>query len=162
MYIEANEKVRKIFEKLEKVEDVSKLKFLIYTFNLLDNNQLNNKNEANPDLIENDDLIVFNMDSLELCRTFLTYFVSLYNIINKENQIYEDNGNVIGIEYNEVERAIISQFENLKFNDKLDVFKELFIRYDNETYFRRKITTLTFDANLNGFVLAREIDKFKK
>ena len=41
----------------------------------------------------------------------------------------------------EEEKIIIYMFENLSFNDKLDIIRELFIRYDNETYFENKITS---------------------
>ena len=41
MYItETNENVKKLFEKIDGLRDVSKLKFLIYIFGLLNNNQI--------------------------------------------------------------------------------------------------------------------------
>ena len=52
---------------------------------------------------------------------------------------------------------IISKFESLSFNEKLDMFSEIVIRYDNETYFKDKITILTFDSKSNGFDIAKII-----
>ena len=64
MYItETTENVRNLWKQLEAQDDLSKLKFLIYIFELLNNNQINDKNEANPNLIE-DDIIIFNLENI--------------------------------------------------------------------------------------------------
>lgn len=166
MYItETTENVKKIIEELEQKKDLNKLKFLIYIFGLLNNNQINDKNEANPDLIENDDMKVLTLESVGLsqnaCTILLEYFVMLYNGITKTKDAYEDNGNVIGIVYDKDDKEVISKFEKLNFNEKLDIFSEIIIRYDNETYFDEKITNLTFDSKLNGFDIANMIKSFK-
>ena len=57
-FTETTENVKKLIEELEKKDDITKLKFLIYIFGLLNNSQINDKNEANPDLVENDDIII--------------------------------------------------------------------------------------------------------
>ena len=59
------------------------------------------------------------------------------------------------------DKKLISKFEKLDFNEKLDIFSEIIIRYDNETYFDEKITMLSFDDELNGFEIANLIQKFK-
>ncbi len=166
MYItETTENVKKIIEELEQKKDLNKLKFLIYIFGLLNNNQINDKSEANPDLIENDDMKVLTLESVGLsqnaCTILLEYFVMLYNGITKTKDAYEDNGNVIGIVYDKDDKEVISKFEKLNFNEKLDIFSEIIIRYDNETYFDEKITNLTFDSKLNGFDIANMIKSFK-
>lgn len=166
MYItETTEKVRNLFEKIEQLEDISKMKFLLYTFNGLNNNQVNNKNEPNPDLIEDNDLIIFNLDSIgfapNICTCFLQYNVMLYNGITKSNDLYEDNGNVIGLTFDENEKKILSTYEKMSFNEKLDIFSELIIRYDNETYFENKIPIVTFKNDISGFDIAILIKEFK-
>ena len=87
----------------------------------------------------------------------------VYKEKTKTNKIYEDNGNVFGIEYSDDDNKLASDFEKLSFNEKLDVFSEIVIRYDNETYFEEKLTfvTLTFDSNSNGFDFAKRIQDFK-
>lgn len=166
MYItDTTNKVIELFNDIENIEDISKIKFILYTFERLNNNQINDKNEINPDLIDNENLNIFNMESLgfpsNYCTIFLEYNVMLYQQILQTKDVYEDNGNIIGIEYNETESKIINDFEQLSYNEKLDIFSELFIRYDNETYFKNKITMMTFDSKRNGFELAREIKKYK-
>lgn len=167
MYItETTDNVKNIFEQLQKLSDIGKLRFLLYTYGLLNNNQINNKNEKNPDLIEDADLIIFNMQLLGFnnnqCTTFLQYLVMINNLINDKNKIYEDGANVIGIEFEDDELKVISMFEKLNFLEKLDVFSELFIKYDNDTYFENKIATLSWDKNLNGFDIAKIIQNIKK
>lgn len=166
MYItDTTDNVRKLIEKIEKKDDVSKLKFLIYIFDLLNNNQINDKNEVNPDLIEDDNMKIFNLEMIGLspnaCTILLQYFVMLYNGITNTKKAYEDNGSVLGIEYSKEDRETISLFEKMVFNEKLDVFSEIIIRYDNETYFDKKITIMSFDSKLNGFDLANIIKKIK-
>ena len=104
-------------------KDLNKLKFLIYIFGLLNNNQINDKNEANPDLIENDDLKILTLESVGLsqnsCTILLEYFVMLYNSITKTKDAYEDNGNVLGVLYDKDDKEVISKFEKLNFDEKL-------------------------------------------
>ena len=167
MYItNTTENVRKLIEELAKQNDISKLKFLIYIFNLLNNDQINNKNEANPNLTEDDDMKVFNLQSIGLspnaCTILLQYFVMILNGRTDSKDAYEDNGTVIGINYNEEDKHIASQFERLGYNEKLDAFSEVIIRYDNETYFAEKTLVLSLDSKLDGFNFAKMIKNFKE
>lgn len=167
MYItNTTDNVIKFFEELEQKQDLAKLNILTYIFDLLNNNQINDKNEENPDLVEVDDIKILTYEQLGLPSNygtiFLQYLVMVHNIITKSQDVYEDNGNVIGIEYSDEEKHIISNFEKLNFNEKLDVISEIIIKYDNETYFEEKITMLTFDSNSNGFDLAKKIQDFKE
>lgn len=84
MYItETTDNVRKMIEEVEKQNDITKLKFLIYIFGLLNNNQINDKNEANPNLNKDDDMEIFTLESVGLspnaCTILLEYFAMLYN-----------------------------------------------------------------------------------
>ena len=166
MYItETTDNVKKLLEEIEKKQDLNKLKFLIYIFGLLNNNQINDKNEANPNLIEDGDMKILSLEMLGMSANantiFLQYLVMLYNIMTESKEVYEDNGNVIGVKYSEEDKKIASAFEKLNFNEKLDVFSEIIIRYDNETYFKNKITMITFDSQSNGFDIAKQIQNFK-
>lgn len=166
MYItETTENVKKLIEELEKKDDITKLKFLIYIFGLLNNSQINDKNEANPDLFENDDIKIFTLDMVGLsenaCTILLEYFVMLYNGLTNTKDAYEDNGNVLGIVYDKEDKKLDSQFEKLDFNEKLDVFSEIIIRYDNKTYFDKKLTIISFDSKSSGFDIAKMIKNYK-
>ena len=167
MYItNTTEDVKKLVEELEATSDLTKLKFLVYIFGLLNNNQINDKNESNPGLIENDDMTIFNSEAIGLttnaCTILLQYFAMLYNGMTDSKDAYEDNGNLLGINYNKEDKKIASKFEKLNFNEKLDVFSEIIIRYDNETYFDNRILVVSLNSELSGFDIAKIIQSFKE
>ena len=85
----------------------------------------------------------------------------LYNKFTFTENAYEDNGNVLGIVYDKEDKKLDSQFEKLQYNEKLDVFSEIVIRYDNETYFKEKITILSFDSKSNRYDIAHLIQEQK-
>jgi len=166
MYItETTDNVRKLMEEIEHQEDISKLKFLLYIFGLLNNNQINDKNEANPDLMEDNNVKIFNLESIGLpfnaCTVLLQYFVMLYNGITNTKDIYEDTGNIIGVAYSSEEKTLLAKFEKLGFNEKLDIFSEIIIRCDNETYFKSNIVIPMFDSTSNGYAIAKRIKSLK-
>ena len=73
MYItNTTEDVKKLVEELETTSDLTKLKFLIYIFDLLNNNQINDKNESNPDLVEDDDMTIFDSEVIGLSKNACT------------------------------------------------------------------------------------------
>lgn len=165
MYIEnTTDNVRILIEELETKEDLNKLKFLIYIFGLLNNSQINEDNEANPNLIDKD-IKIFTLDMVGLsynaCTILLEYFIMLYNSLTNIKNAYIDNTNIIGITYDKDDKNLISKFESLDFNEKIDIFSEIIIRYDNETYFKDKITILTSDSKSNGFDIAKIIQEYK-
>ena len=167
MYItNTTEDVRKLVEELETTSDLTKLTFLVYIFGLLNNNQINDKNESNPDLIEDDDMTMLNSEAIGLttnaCTILLQYFAMLYNGMTDSKDAYEDNGNILGINYSKEDKNLASKFEKLKFNEKLDVFSEIIIRYDNETYFNDKTLVLSLDSKLSGYDIALLISKLKE
>lgn len=165
MYItNTTENVRKVIEDLLKKDDVAKLKFLIYLFDLATHQQINSKNEANPDLVEDDDLIIFNLEDAGMTNNYgdiyLEYLVMVFNsTATKLSKGYQDNGNVEGIHYNKYDKPLLSKFEKLSYNEKLDVFAEIFIRLDNDNLFENKYEMLTL--NTSGFDIASNITNLK-
>ena len=128
MYItETTENVKKLIEELEKKDDINKLKFLIYIFGLLNNNQINDKNEANPNLVDDDDMKILSLELLGMPENantiFLQYLAMLHNVMTESKDAYEDNGNVIGVKYSDDDKKLASTFEKLDFNEKLDVLR---------------------------------------
>jgi len=161
-----SDKVRMLFEELEGKDDLNKLKFLIYIFGLLNNNQINSKNEANPNLMEDDELEIFTLNILGLnenaCVILLQFLFMIYNKMTSTKDAYEDNGNILGIKHDEIDINLASMFEKLNYKEKLDVFSEVFIKCDNETYFYNKIPVIQIDSNKSGFEIAKIINDYKK
>ena len=46
----------------------------------------------------------------------------------------------------------------MDFNKKINVFGKIIIRYDNETYFDKKITMINFYSKMSGFDIAKIIE----
>ena len=171
MYVvNATEKTRMVMDEvILKLSDESKMKLLLYLFSELNHNQINSKNEVNPDLVEDNDMIIFNLESLgfsvQEAELFLRYNVGLYNYVKqsiKEEKLLVENGYVVGLDYLPLESATIHMFEKLSFVEKIDFIAEIMIRYDNRTYFRYYQTGVGFTEDLTGFDIARRIMEFKK
>ena len=162
---ETTEKVKELFEKIDELETVHKMRFILYVFDLLNNNQINSKNEMNPDLIEDEDLKIFNAEvigfPIDFFDVFLSYNLAAYNMLIENKDAYINNGNVIGIKNDKIDSEMESMFSKLPFEDKLDVIAELMIRYENGTFFKDEISTTSFDDNRSAFDIAKEIKNYK-
>ena len=117
-------------------------------------------------MVEDGDVTIFDSEVIGLsknaCTILLQYFAMLYNGATDSKDAYEYNGNVIGIYLDKEDKEIASKFEKLNFNEKLDVFSEVIIRYDNETYFKEKTLVISLGLTLSGFDIANQIQTFKK
>lgn len=161
MYItNTTDNVKKLFEKIDNLEEKSKLEYLIYVFDSVYNHHINSKNSVNPDLDE-DDIEIFDFESIGLsnamCSDFIEYLLSIYSKEENKSYLYDD-GNIHGIEYENINNNIISDFEKLSFNEKLDVIAELLIEYDNRAYFNYNCV---FEFYQSGFDIAREVQEYK-
>ena len=144
-----------MFEKFESEDDICKLKFLIYVMEKLYNKQINSKNISNPNLLgDSEDLVVLDNNILDFSDNFLEKFIyenmKFYNKVTNNN-LYLMDGNVIKMNYKNNEKNLISDFEKLNFSEKIDVVSELFIRYDDNTYYEEDKCLELF---ANGFELA--------
>ena len=161
MYIsDVSENIRNLFEKLESKEIKDKLEFLIYVIDSIYNGHINEKNSANPSL-EEDDIEIFSFEDIglenKMCSDLVEFLLSLHD--NRDNIMY-DNGAIIGIDYNGCNDIII-KFENLTFEEKLDVIAELMIEYDNDTYFNNDLKMSILKLNVSGYDIAEDIKKYK-
>ncbi|MDO4963743.1 MAG: hypothetical protein Q4E75_06600 [bacterium] len=167
MYItNTSEKVIDLFDKIDELNSTHKVRFILYVFDLLNNNQINDKNQMNPDLYEKDDLEIFNAESIgfppDFFDVFLYFNVMVYNKLVNSTEAYLEYGNVMGIENKTIDMELASKFSKLNYNEKLDVISELIIRYDNETYFNEEISMMPFASDRSGFDIAKAIQDFKK
>lgn len=160
---DTTENVKKLFEELEEMTDKEKMGVLLYVFEKINNNQVNNKNIANPDLVEDDDLVIFKFENIGLSpnlnNLFLEINIQLYNIKFNDNLFLID-GNIRGIKYSIEEKELISKFEKLKFDEKLDVISELVIKYNKDTYFKKNTNKFSFCFD-DEFDIASRIKEYK-
>ena len=165
MYItDTTNNVRDIIESFDIKSDYEKMKVMMYIFEKVDNGQINSKNIANPNIGDNEDIEIFTFERIELtnktCDILLQFFAMAFRELYKENVQYVDN-HFIGLDYNEKDKIILSQFEKLSYNEKLDVISELVIRYNNNSMFKNQEIHIPFNDDVDGFELARLIQKLK-
>lgn len=165
MYItDTTNNVRDIIESFDIKNDYGKMKVMMYIFEKIDNGQINSKNIANPNIGDNEDIEIFTFERIELtnktCDILLQFFTMAFRELYKENVQYVDN-HFIGLDYNEKDKIILSQFEKLSYNEKLDVISELVIRYNNNSMFKNQEIHIPFNDDVDGFELARLIQKLK-
>lgn len=94
------------------------------------------------------------------CDILLQFFAMAFRELYKENVQYVDN-HFIGLDYDEKDKIILSQFEKLSYNEKLDVISELVIRYNNNSMFKNQEIHIPFNDDVDGFEWAGLIQKLK-
>lgn len=166
MYItETTNSVRKIIESFDEKNDLRKLNAMIYIFEKVDNGQVNSENITNPYIGDHDDLEIFNFVRIGLthntCEVLIQFLCLVYRGIYNVDVNYIDS-HVEGLEYNDEDKELISSFEKLTYNEKLDVISELIIRYDNNTMFKEHHIHMPFKNEIDGFEWARLIQNLKK
>lgn len=166
MYIaNLSKDVKEIFEMLEKEGDKNRIKFLLYIFNNISNNLINNKNTITPNIDEDEELEVLTFEIMGLTyigEAILEVITAVHNSYFRNEGVLEvECGLVKGIKYNKKIKSIITLFEKLSYIDKLDFIRELIIRYDNETYFK-EIRLLPLLVKKSGYDIARDIEKYKE
>ncbi len=141
MYLKnMNDDVKELVERINILDNETKLKFISYIFNLWDRNQINSLNEFNPNLLDDSiDIEIFNPSSIDyIClvseiKEHWNYNYNLYRLYPKEY------------------RKLISTFERLSFKEKKYVLIELFLLLEHEEL---------LSDNIDGYEIARRIIKY--
>ena len=141
MYLKnMNDDVKELVERINILDNETKLKFISYIFNLWDRNQINSLNEFNPNLLDDSiDIKIFNPSSIDyIClvseiKEHWNYNYNLYRLYPKEY------------------RKLISTFERLSFKEKKYVLIELFLLLEHEEL---------LSDNIDGYEIARRIIKY--
>lgn len=122
MYLKnISNEVKELIDKIRKLDNENKLKFISYIFNLWDRNQINSLNEINPNLLDDSiDIVIFNSSSID--------YPNLVNEI-KEYWNYKYK---LYCPYPKEYKELISIFEKLTFIEKKDIFAELFLTLEHD------------------------------
>lgn len=144
MYIKTTENVEKIFQILQTKNLNYKLKFLLYVFDSIYQNKIQDQKRC----------FMFSKIGIpnEICMVFVEYLLVIYNRIFHSNCVYQDH-QIIGMHY---DKSMIKMFEELTFLEKLDIISELIIEYDFDQYFEEKISIVTFGEE-SGMDIANKI-----
>lgn len=138
MYLKnISNEVKELIDKVHKLDNENKLKFISYIFNLWDRNQINSLNEINPNLLDDSiDIVIFNSSNIDYpnlvneIKEYWNYKYKLYRLYPKEY------------------KELISIFEKLTFIEKKDIFAELFLTLEHDKL---------LPDNIDGYEIARRI-----
>ena len=139
MYItDTTNNVRDIIESFDIKNDYEKMKVMMYIFEKVDNGQINNKNIANPNIGDNEDIEIFTFERIGLthntCDILLQFLAMVFREIYKANVHYIDS-HVDGLDYNDEDKIKILLNENVYpriFNNHFLVFDTLKINFNND------------------------------
>ena len=111
MYItNTTNNVRDIIESFDIKNDYEKMKVMMYILEKVDNGQINNKNIANPNIGDNEDIETFTFERIGLtyntCDILLQFLAMVYREIYKANVHYIDS-HVDGLDYNDEDKIIL-------------------------------------------------------
>lgn len=129
--------VKELIDKICKLDNENKLKFISYIFNLWDRNQINSLNEVNPNLLDdNIDIVIFNPSSIDYP-----------NLVNEIKEYWNYKYKLYCFYQNEY-KELISLFERLSFKDKKNILIELFLILEHDEL---------LPGNIDGYEIARRI-----
>lgn len=162
--INSSKEVKKIIECVDSLKDYQKLQAFIPILEQWSYNQINDKNEANPDLNNEEEIIIFNPSSIDLDNAFgislageLYLFLAIeYNV--KVSETINDSFDM-QLEHNEEELKVLKKFEKLSFKDKIDVVTEIILFLGN--FKIKSMGNEIMDSKI-CFNIARKILDYKK
>ena len=132
--------VKELIDKIRKLDNENKLKFISYIFNLWDRNQINSLNEINPNLLDDSiDIVIFNSSNIDYpnlvneIKEYWNYKYKLYCLYPKEY------------------KELIPVFEKLLFKEKKVVLIELFLILEHNEL---------LPDNIDAYEIARRIIKY--
>lgn len=141
MYLKnTSNEVKELIDKIHKIDNGNKLKFISYILDLWDKNQINSLSEVNPSLLDDSiDIEIFNPSSIDYhylvieIKEYWNYKYSLYRLYPKKY------------------KELIPVFEKLPFKEKKDVLAELFLILEHDEL---------LPDSIDGYEIARRILKY--
>lgn len=141
MYLKnTSNEVKELIDKIHKIDNGNKLKFISYILDLWDKNQINSLSEVNPSLLDDSiDMEIFNPSSIDYhylvieIKEYWNYKYSLYRLYPKKY------------------KELIPVFEKLPFKEKKDVLAELFLILEHDEL---------LPDSIDGYEIARRILKY--
>ena len=132
--------VKDLIERVNELDNENKMKYIIYIFNLWDNDQINSLNEINPDLLDDSiEINIFNPNSIEE-----------YYLVNQIKEYWNIKYNLYQL-YLEYYKVLIPLFEKLSFKEKIDALAELFLILEHNEL---------LPDNIDGYNIATLITKY--
>jgi len=112
---------------------------------------------------------VFNFKKIGIPNTkfenLIERILLLYNgtsCFKKKHYCLFCNGNIIGIRYSIEQENLISSFNEMNYENKIDVIEEFIKLFDKEICFNEKIIILNNSSNVTGYEITEAIDRYKR
>ena len=138
--INTRNEVKDLIERVNELDNENKMKYIIYIFNLWDNNQINSLNKTNPDLLDDSiDINIINPNS-----------IGEYYLVNQIKEYWNIKYNLYRL-YPKYYKVLIPLFEKLSFKEKIDVLVELFLTLEHDEL---------LPDNIDGYYIATLITKY--
>ena len=132
--------VKDLIERVNELDNENKMKYIIYIFNLWDNDQINSLNEINPYLLNDSiEINIFNPNSIEE-----------YYLVNQIKEYWNIKYNLYQLYLKEY-KVLIPLFEKLSFKEKNDALAELFLILEHDEL---------LPDNIDGYNIATLITKY--
>jgi len=132
--------VKDLIERVNELDNENKMKYIIYIFNLWDNDQINSLNEINPYLLNDSiEINIFNPNSIEE-----------YYLVNQIKEYWNIKYNLYQLYLKEY-KVLIPLFEKLSFKEKIDALAELFLILEHDEL---------LPDNIDGYNIATLITKY--
>ena len=141
MYLKnTRNEVKDLIERVNELDNENKMKYIIYIFNLWDNDQINSLNEINPYLLDDSiEINIFNPNSIEE-----------YYLVNQIKEYWNIKYNLYQLYLKEY-KVLIPLFEKLSFKEKIDALAELFLILEHDEL---------LPDNIDGYNIATLITKY--
>ena len=113
--------VKDLIEKVNELDNINKMKFTNYIFDLWINNQINSLNEINPLLLDDSvDIDIFNPNN-----------IGIYYITNEIKEYFNCKYKLYRF-YKKKYIKLISLFDKLTYEDKIKTIAELFLTLEQD------------------------------
>ena len=132
--------VKDLIERVNELDNENKMKYIIYIFNLWDNDQINSLNEINPYLLDDSiEINIFNPNSIEE-----------YYLVNQIKEYWNIKYNLYQLYLKEY-KVLIPLFGKLSSKEKIDALAELFLILEHDEL---------LPDNIDGYNIATLITKY--
>lgn len=139
MYLKnVNKETKNLMNEFECLEENEQKGFIKYVLERFDNDQINNLDEENPSLLDDSiDILIFNPMSIGYDNNLVSEIIKSLNY-----RLYQKSIN-----------DLLSKYERLSFEDKIDVVTEIILFLENRNLLL---------SYLDGYSVARSILNYKK
>ena len=151
---------------LDKLSNIEKLQVLIPIMEQWSNNQINSENECNPNLVDDEKLIIFNPTSIDRDISLGNSFAGLFYVILQRlgvsvSEVVENDFDSY-LKHGKKELDLLSYFEKLSFKDKIDTITEIILLVNIYSFDENSDSIFDSELQETDLDTAKKIMEYKK